>query len=90
MHVDYQLRRSLILWLAAIGGGAVGYFVGRGSVSNSAALVELSQALALQHRISAGSPVLASAITATAAIIGSTLSVVTVALVLCRTDRREK
>ena len=89
MHVDHQQRRTIILWLAAIGGGAVGFLAGRGTVSNSQAFIALSEALALQHRISAGSPVLASAVTASAAIIGSTLSVVTVAWVLCRTDNRE-
>ena len=77
-----------MLWIAAIAGGILGFFVGRGTVSNSEALVALSEALALQHRMSSAAPVIAVGLTASAAILGSTLSVGIVWWVIWRSERR--
>ena len=59
-------HNTSLLWAAAIGGGLLGFFVGRGTVNNSSALTELAEVLALQHRVSTSTPILASCLTACA------------------------
>jgi len=78
--------RALALLIAALTGGVLGFFVGRGTVSNSEALTALSQALAIQHRVSAAAPIIATGLTATSAIIGATLCVAVVWAVILKTE----
>ncbi len=90
MQIDQRRARLVALWLAALGGGALGFLIGRGTVSHSGALAELSSALAAQHRMSSAAPVIAAGITAASAIIGSSLSCCSVWWVIHRTAQREE
>lgn len=78
------------LWAAAIIGGVLGIFVGRGTVNHSPALLTLSEALARQQRISTAAPVIAVGLSAAASIVNATLSVAVVWWIIWRTEKQKE
>ena len=89
MVVDQRGARIVALLVAALVGGGLGFLIGRGTVSNSETVATLSNALAVQHRISTAAPIIASSITAASALIGSCLSSCAVWWVIHWTGRTE-
>jgi hypothetical protein len=90
MVIDQRKAKLVALGLAALGGGALGFFVGRGSVSHSEALATLSDALATQQRVSSSAPIIAASITAASAIVGSCLSCCSVWWIIHWTAQKEE
>ncbi len=80
----------LIFVAVAIAGGVLGYYVGRGAVSDSDAMLALIRALGNQHRISTAAPVIAVGLTSVAAIAGSTMSVAIVWWIILRSEKGSK
>lgn len=75
--------------IAAVAGAAIGFAIGRLTVSSSKAVTVLAHALVRQTNMSTAAPILATALTATASIAGAIILPSIVWWVLRRAEREE-